>query len=566
MSLTVAAAQPALANEGWTQRGQTIEGAVFNDFVGATVSLSGDGSTWAVSRQNGGNGSVAIYSWDGNSWVPKGTSIAGADVSFGYSTSLSDDGNSIAIGNALDDVVVGGQDRGAVKVFDWDGTSWVQRGTDITGTSDNQQLGWSVSMSADGTIVAIGAPGDATQGRARVFGWSGGAWTQLGADLQAPAGGSASDQFGYSVSVSSDGGVLAVTAPGINRAWAFDWDGSSWTARATPITFTAGTSIALSGDASVVALRSPDVNAEAKTYTWNGANWDQRGSTFTLPGPESSISGIALSEDGSIVAIDGWPVAYEWSGSEWVQKGDVVGGGPPSGLGAYSVALSANGLIFAVGAPETSGLDINTGAAAVFQWPSPDGANGVPGPATYFTFLLPDGRECSAISPMQVQVGVMVELPGVDALCQTMPGSSVAGWTIPVPHGFTGYGSSFEPFPPGLRVRVSGSQRFTVVTFEPVLQIDYDANIAARDSCVPADLVHTSNDGRVEHVWVPREDFAMARTPAQAPCVPEGHQLTGWNTAGDGSGETLAPGAPLPTGWADGPTNHHHLYAMWSSN
>jgi hypothetical protein len=157
----------------------------------------------------------------------------------------------------------------------------------------------------------------------------------------------------------------------------------------------------------------------------------------------------------------------------------------------------------------------------------------------------------------------MVELPGVDALCRTMDGSTVAGWTIPVPNGFTGYGSAIVPFPPGLMVHVIESQRFTLVPFEPILRIDYDANIAARDTCTPADFAHTSIDGRIAHAWVPREIHAMARTPLNAPCVPQGYQLTGWNTAGDGTGTTIGPGAPLPQSWSTGSSNHHQLYAIW---
>jgi hypothetical protein len=115
-----------------------------------------------------------------------------------------------------------------------------------------------------------------------------------------------------------------------------------------------------------------------------------------------------------------------------------------------------------------------------------------------------------------------------------------------------------------LKVRVIESQRFTLVPFEPIMQIDYDANIAAANTCTPANVTHTSNDGRLAHSWVPREIHAMARTPPQAPCVPEGHELTGWNTSGDGTGTMIEPGAPLPTDWQTHNTNHRTLYAMWS--
>ena len=180
-----------------------------------------------------------------------------------------------------------------------------------------------------------------------------------------------------------------------------------------------------------------------------------------------------------------------------------------------------------------------------------------------FTYLLPDGRECTSFSPQRVQVGTMRVLPGEDAPCRTSDGSLVAGWVIPVPQGFTGYGSVHEPFPPGLPVRVTDSQRFTLVPYDQTLQVDYDANIATDDACSPANVLHGSQDGRVEFVWVPRADFSMARTPSRAPCQPEGYELVGWNTSGDGSGEVIGLGEPLPEDWATHRTNHHTLYAMW---
>jgi len=56
----------------------------------------------------------------------------------------------------------------------------------------------------------------------------------------------------------------------------------------------------------------------------------------------------------------------------------------------------------------------------------------------------------------------------------------------------------------------------------------------------------------------------MARTATAASCVPSGYELIGWNTRGDGTGETIEPGAGLPDAWHEGRTNHHTLYAMWS--
>ncbi|HEV8025387.1 MAG TPA: GLUG motif-containing protein [Candidatus Nanopelagicales bacterium] len=182
-----------------------------------------------------------------------------------------------------------------------------------------------------------------------------------------------------------------------------------------------------------------------------------------------------------------------------------------------------------------------------------------------FTFFLPDGRECSSISPMRVPVGSSVQLPGVDADCRTMPGASVAGWTIPVAPGFTGAGSASEPFNPGHWVEVSDSQRFTVVPLEPVLSFTYDANIGEGVECAATDVPHASEDGREMSVWVPRADVARARFPVQASCVPDGHQLSGWSTRGDRSGDTYELGAELPDGWEQDPTNRRVLFAVWQA-
>ena len=98
--------------------------------------------------------------------------------------------------------------------------SQVQLGVDINGEYDVDRSGHSVSSSSDGTIVAIGAPSNRGSGHVRVYSWNGTAWTQLGADIDAdgwnPDGllSSIDDYLGTSVSLSSDGNILAIGANG----------------------------------------------------------------------------------------------------------------------------------------------------------------------------------------------------------------------------------------------------------------------------------------------------------------------------------------------------------------
>ncbi|MCK4990803.1 MAG: T9SS type A sorting domain-containing protein, partial [Bacteroidales bacterium] len=93
------------------------------------------------------------------------------------------------------------------------GGTWTQIGLDIDGEA---ALDWSgkVSLSVDGSIVAIGAPdndGNGNEsGHVRVYQNTGGTWTQIGADIDGEAAGDRSGRF---VSLSADGSIVAIGAP-----------------------------------------------------------------------------------------------------------------------------------------------------------------------------------------------------------------------------------------------------------------------------------------------------------------------------------------------------------------
>ena len=80
-------------------------------------------------------------------------------------------------------------------MFQWDAADaeWEQMGIPIDGEAKNDKSGRSVSLSADGTVVAIGAErntgGGGHSGHARVFAWDAavGLWAQRGQDLDGDA-------------------------------------------------------------------------------------------------------------------------------------------------------------------------------------------------------------------------------------------------------------------------------------------------------------------------------------------------------------------------------------------
>ena len=117
----------------------------------------------------------------------------------------------VAIGARLNDGYA--NNAGHVRIYEYSSGSWTQLGADIDGEAADDNSGAAVSLSSDGTRVAIGAAGNDgngnVAGHVRIYEYSSGSWTQLGADIDGEATG---DQSGWSVSLSSDGTTVAIGA------------------------------------------------------------------------------------------------------------------------------------------------------------------------------------------------------------------------------------------------------------------------------------------------------------------------------------------------------------------
>ena len=178
------------------------------------MSLSADGTRVAVGAYtNDGSGSnaghVRVFQWSGGQWAQLGSDIDGeaANEYFGKSVSLSANGTRVAVG-----AYGNNNNQGTVRAFEWNGAAWVQLGSDIDGEAAGDRAGSAVSLSADGARIAVGAPkshAGSSAGHVRVFEWSGGAWVQQGNNIDGEAAG---DQSGKSVSLSADGARVAVGA------------------------------------------------------------------------------------------------------------------------------------------------------------------------------------------------------------------------------------------------------------------------------------------------------------------------------------------------------------------
>ena len=310
-------------SNNWVQIGGDIIGSAY-DWLGKSVALSNDGLTVAIGASQQGSASsnpgyIEIYENISGSWTQIGNTINGTSAGdyFGWSVSINGSGDKVAAG-AIQDYNSSG--IGYVRVYQENSGSWSQIGQDIVGLSSNDFTGNSISISNDGSKLAVGSPyhdgagNDA--GHARVYEDISGSWVQIGNDLEA----SAEDWCGYSVSLNNDGSIIIMGCPGNNNktgsARIYSWDGSNWNIFGSPIdgdnsTDYHGTSVSIDGSGNNVAIGAPfgdlqgydSDSGSVSMYNWDGINWDFQ-QIFTI-GDESSECGnsVALNSFGNTVAI-----------------------------------------------------------------------------------------------------------------------------------------------------------------------------------------------------------------------------------------------------------------------
>ena len=203
----------------FTLLGSALVGEGNGDEFGEGIAMSADGARIAVGGPGndgtGGNaGHVRVFEWDGSDWSQLGADIDGeaAGDKFGFCVSLSYDGSRLAVGAHKNDNA-NGASAGSVRVFEYSGGSWVKLGGDIDGEAANDAFGFTVSLSRDGSRVAGGAykndGAGSSAGSVRVFSYSSGSWQQIGADYDGEA---ADDRLGSAVALSRDGTFVSVGA------------------------------------------------------------------------------------------------------------------------------------------------------------------------------------------------------------------------------------------------------------------------------------------------------------------------------------------------------------------
>jgi len=322
---------------------------------------------------------------------------------FGRSIALSADGSTLAVGAPLESStatgIAGNQAdnsagrSGAVYVFARRNGSWSQQAyVKASNTDADDQFGWSVALSADGSILAVGARvessaeigvgGDqasnsaAGAGAVYVFARSGTMWSQE-AYVKASNTGEGAN-FGISVALSADSTTLAVgaegeasAATGINgdqsstaatnsgAVYVFTHTGTSWVQQAyikasnTDREDRFGGSVALSADGSTLVVGALDEGSAAI-----GVDGDQASNTsvasgaayvFTRTGPTWSQAAYLKASNTDDLDHFGWSVA-------------IAANGATVAVGAAFEASAATG----INGDQTDNAALGSGAAYVF--------------------------------------------------------------------------------------------------------------------------------------------------------------------------------------------------------
>jgi hypothetical protein len=383
-----------------------------SDLFGYKVSMNSDGTKVIVGaffEDTGGAraGAAYIFALSGGSWSQEAKIMASdqqANDYFGYSVSMSSDGTKVIVGAQQEDT--GGTTAGAAYIFALSGGSWSQQ--QKIQASDKQaydRFGTSVSMSSDGTKVLVGAYGESTgatwAGSAYIFALSGSSWSQE-AKIQA-SDKAAYDEFGYNVSMNSDGTRVIVGAQGedtgatnAGAAYIFAFSSGSWSQEAkiqasdAQATDNFGYSVSMSGDGArvLVGARYEDTGGTstgaAYIYAYSSGSWSQEAKIQASdPGTSATFGhSVSMNSDGTKVIVGalyedtgatnaGAAYTFALSGGSWSQEAKIQA----SDLQAddyfgQSVSMSADGTKVIVGAAyEDPGGASNAGSAYIFEVP-----------------------------------------------------------------------------------------------------------------------------------------------------------------------------------------------------
>ena len=304
----------------WSQEAKLLpsDGAG-GDWFGYSVSVSGDVALVGayMDDDNGSSsGSAYVFRYNAGSWTEEAkltASDGAANDIFAQSVSVS--GDVALIGARLDDDNV--TDSGSAYVFRYNAGTWSQEAklTASDGAADDW-FGYSISVSAD--VALIGAHPDddngTSSGSAYVFRYDAETGWSQEAKLTA-SDGAEGDCFGYSVSVAGNVALIGARRDDDNgdssgSAYVFRYDaGTGWSQEdkltasdgATDDNF--GVSVSVSGDNGLISSYLDDDSGSASGSAYffhhDAGNWTEKTKLIASDGAANDYFGEAVSLSGN---------------------------------------------------------------------------------------------------------------------------------------------------------------------------------------------------------------------------------------------------------------------------
>ena len=390
----------------WEQAGPTITAPVdthFGDFLSIST-VSDDKIRFAVSSikeagySGDDSGVVRVYelSKEGNI-TQVGRAIEGTMEEGDARGFTSGNGHVVAIGMPTSSGPYDVKNGGGWFVLEYDdvANSWIQVGDAVHGNQKQSRLGHAMSLSHDGSIIAIGAPlTDDKMGQVVVYRFDNSTgyrqWTQLGQTMYARER-HPNDMFGADLDLSADGLILAVgqrshdkSKQGLEsrgRIAIYRFMNDSWELMGDETlgeesSDAFGRSVGLSTDGKVFVggvngdypygTSSNNRTAHARAFAFNEENdeWNQLGGDIignASPGG-NVLNKVALSADGNRIALTTQRIRgagggnsqvfeYDKNMDEWRPLGGVIDQSWQTDEHGGTIALSADGNVVIVGAP-----------------------------------------------------------------------------------------------------------------------------------------------------------------------------------------------------------------------
>jgi len=364
------------------QVGDDIDGSGLYGNTGSSVALSANGQILAVGSPGlySYSGLVKVYQYVSGNWILLGQEInseSGGETS-GTSISLSNDGLRIAIGGP------GHSSSGRTRIYNFNASEndWQQIGEDIEGDGTGSSSGFSVSLNANGSRIAIGSPdSEMLTGHAAIYELADdNSWLQVGGTIYADDYYSA---LGYSIALNDDGNTVAigsrldrenndffVGAVGVYRLIDGEWKILGTEISGESYYDLLGESIAINGDGNRIVVGVPNegenASGGARIYDYSDGNdWNQVGKTiFGVASNDSAGGSVSISSDGSRIVIGselndsgganaGYSRIFDFDSNtnSWEQLGENIIGDVAGDMSGSAVTISGNGSFIAIGAP-----------------------------------------------------------------------------------------------------------------------------------------------------------------------------------------------------------------------